>query len=69
MKPLIQDRGYDNATLGQGYRTPRAAVICGRWNDDWQGNTEELGDKSAAVHFVHHESHFKSPRIERGFQQ
>jgi hypothetical protein len=27
MKPLTYDRGYDNVLLGQGYRTPRGAVI------------------------------------------
>jgi hypothetical protein len=27
MKPLTLDRGYDNVLLGQGYRTPRGAVI------------------------------------------
>jgi hypothetical protein len=27
MKPLTEDRGYDNVLLGQGYRTPREAVI------------------------------------------
>jgi hypothetical protein len=27
MKPLTSYRGYDNVLLGQGYRTPRGAVI------------------------------------------
>jgi hypothetical protein len=27
MKPLTEDRGCDNVLLGQGYRTPRGAVI------------------------------------------
>jgi hypothetical protein len=27
MKPLTYDRGYDNVLLGQGYRTPRGAVM------------------------------------------
>jgi hypothetical protein len=26
-KPLTEDRGYDNMLLGQGYHTPRGAVI------------------------------------------
>jgi hypothetical protein len=29
LKFLTYDRGYDNALLGQGYRTPRGAVIDG----------------------------------------
>jgi hypothetical protein len=27
MKPVIWYRGYDNVLLGQGYRTPRGAVV------------------------------------------
>jgi hypothetical protein len=40
MKRLTYDRGYDNVLLGQGYRTPRGAVIDENgaveqwWNDD-----------------------------------
>jgi hypothetical protein len=41
-----------NALLGQGHRTPRGAVteVMERWwNDDWQENIEQLGEKCALL--------------------
>jgi hypothetical protein len=56
MKPLTYDRGYDNVLLGQGYRTPRGAVIdeYGAVVEWWlAGETDELGEKPTTDHFIY----------------
>jgi hypothetical protein len=63
------DRGYDNVLLGQGYRTPRGAVIdeygatMGWWLAGEQKNSEK---NLLQCHFGHCEFYSKSPGIEVG---
>jgi hypothetical protein len=65
MKPLTEDRGYDNVLLGQDYRTPRGAVIdeygaIVEWwlaGENWSACWKHLFQ----CHFVHYWSHLKLP--------
>jgi hypothetical protein len=60
---------YDNALLGQSYRTPHGAVIgeCGTVEKRLlAGGTEELGKKPTKAQIFHSQFHLKSPEIEPG---
>jgi hypothetical protein len=59
VKPLTQDRRYDNVLLGQAYRSPYGEVIDEQWNDGMMTSrrkTEDVGHKPPQYHFIHHKS-------------
>jgi hypothetical protein len=62
---ITYDQGYDNMLLGQGYRTPNAAVINGGM---MIGRRKSKNSEKHLLHchFVYHESYLKSPRNEAG---